>query len=358
MILSARITPFAVRDGEQMRPVEPHWVNGVISAGIDYLGSKIAETHPRLWRDFKLEGVSQGSTEWLSAFIAMQIGTIPEARALAIETVLALLALGRPSGGWGYRADVPEDCDSTACVLLAALAAGVPLSESLRQRSTQFMLSHQQEDGGFTTYGRETWSAIMADGRADWFASEVSVTANSILALRATDCPVPAALHRARTYLLTAHKHGLWQSFWCKGFGYATLYSLLALHIEGDEATLALTRISRRAILNSRGGSGGWSIASGADEDSFSTAMALRALLTFGSWKDDHDTIAQAVIELGRYQTPLGNFIPGVEMLAPGGMNGLNVVLRDKGLITTACAIRAFHDYRMAVINERAVERI
>jgi len=97
------------------------WLDDAITAGIAFLRRSAESEATGLWRDFALPGVSAGSTECASAFIAAQIGVIPEGRSLASSVVETVASRPRETGGWGYREDVPEDCDSTAWSCLPPL---------------------------------------------------------------------------------------------------------------------------------------------------------------------------------------------------------------------------------------------
>ena len=330
------------------------WLDDAITAGIAFLRRSAESEATGLWRDFALPGVSAGSTECASAFIAAQIGVIPEGRSLAASVVETVASRPRETGGWGYREDVPEDCDSTAWVLLAAAAAGVDLPRPLIQRSARFIAKHQHVNGGFVTYGPAAKDSLTPADQAGWFEPDVSVTASAVLALAATGEVATECLRRACRYLSRSCRDGLWGSYWWNGFGYATYLSLLALSKERRvlyETQLAATQ---QAILLRRSPGGGWANERGLAANGFSTSFALRALLLADRPPAGQEGVAEAISYLGGLVTAAGAAPPSAEMLAPGGVNGFDVVLRDNGNVTTACVIRALHQVRNRVRRTRA----
>jgi hypothetical protein len=133
-------------------PSADHGIDAAVASGVRFLRGRLGMSTTGLWRDFSAPGISYGSTECVSAFMATLLAPIPEGRPLARAVSSTLLARARPSGGWGYREDVPEDCDSTAWVLLAAATSGVTAPPGLIRQSQEFILTHQRPGGGFATY--------------------------------------------------------------------------------------------------------------------------------------------------------------------------------------------------------------
>ena len=320
-------------------------LDDAIAAGVAFLGRSAGAEASGLWRDFALPGVSTGSTECVSAFIAAQIAALPEGRELAASVVGAIASRARETGGWGYREDVPEDCDSTAWVLLAAAATGVDLPRPLVERSTTFIASNQRANGGFVTYGPAAKESLTPADQAGWFEPEVSVTASAALALAATGQGDTERLRRACHYLERSCRDGLWEAYWWRGFGYPTYLSLLALSKVGRGLGGARVAATEQAILLRRCAGGGWANANGTAANGFSTSFALRALLLLDQPRAGV-AVDEAVSYLSGLVTATGLVPPSAEMLAPGGFEGRDVVLRDSGNMTTACVIRALHEAR------------
>ncbi len=322
------------------------WLDAVIASGIRFLRRNLGTEVAGLWHDFALPGVSFGSTEWASAFIAAQIGSIPEGRALAASAVETILSRSRATGGWGYREDVPEDCDSTAWVLLAAATARVDLPVPVIERSIRFIVEHQHDDGGFVTFGPAAKETMGTADRSGWFEPEVSVTSAAVVALTSSGYVGTERLRRACLFISQNRRGELWESYWWNGFAYATYLALLALSKAGHGQYKGQLAATEQAILLRRSVAGGWANEQGMADNGFSTSFALRALLLTDRTLNWRDSIIDSLHYLAGLLTHTGAFLPSTEMLAPGGVEGCNVVLRDKGLITTACAVRAFHEVR------------
>ena len=324
-------------------------LDGAIAAGLAFLARGAAAEASGLWRDFALPGISSGSTECVSAFIAAQIAALPAGRELAATVVEAIASRPRATGGWGYREDVPEDCDSTAWVLLAAAAAGVDLPRPMIERSTAFIASNQRPDGGFVTYPPAAKESLTPADQAGWFEPEVSVTASATLALALTGHGDSERMGGACRYLERSCRDGLWEAYWWRGFGYPTYLSLLALSKAGHALGEARALATEQAVLSRRCAGGGWANANGAAANGFSTSFALRALLLLGR-PGAGTAVGEAASYLSGLVTADGMVPASAEMLAPGGFEGRDVVLRDSGYVTTACVIRALHEARRAAV--------
>ncbi len=314
-----------------------------IAAGVEYLGGRLGRR--MTWRDFAVPGVTAGSTECVTAFIAAQLGPIPEGRALAARAITAVAARPRAGGGWGYREDVPADCDSTAWVLLAASATGVGLPGELVARAAAFLTSHQDANGGFATYGQGARTSLTPADQPGWFEPEVSVTSSAVMALAETGMADPDRLRAARDFLTRQCAEGLWASYWWVGFGYATHLALSALSRIDGTAPAELTRAEHALISRHRPG-GGWANDDGAIGNAFSTAFALRTLLLTGGDLAEHNAVAHSLAWLSGLHAPAD-----AEMLAPGAAAGDDLLLRDSGPVTTAAVVRTLHEARTRLVQ-------
>ncbi|MFI5909500.1 prenyltransferase/squalene oxidase repeat-containing protein [Dactylosporangium sp. NPDC051541] len=302
-------------------------LDAAITAGVRFLRHRLGTEAAGLWRDFALPPVSTGSTECVSAFIAAQLGPVPEGRGLARQVVERLVAQARPTGGWGYREDVPEDCDSTAWVLLGAAATGCGLPPGLAERSLAYIAGHQRDGGGFVTYGPAAKAALTPADQAGWFEPEVSVTSSAVLALAAHG----RAAGEACRYIGRSARDDLWESYWWNGFGYPTHLALTALATQGRRRHEHRFTAARRAVLARLAGTPG---------NPFTTALALRTLLLTGP------PPAASVSYLIDVMSADTGAPAGAEMVAPGGFHGTDVVLPDNGNVTTASVVRALHEAR------------
>ncbi|MFI1767448.1 prenyltransferase/squalene oxidase repeat-containing protein [Streptomyces sp. NPDC020800] len=320
-----------------------------IAAGVEYLGGCLGQQ--MVWRDFAVPGVTAGSTECITAFIAAQLGPIPEGRALAARAITAVATRPRTGGGWGYREDVPADCDSTAWVLLAASAAGVRLHEQLAARAAAFLISHQDSSGGFATYNQTARTLLTPADQLAWFEPEVSVTSSAVMALVETGRADPGRLRAARDFLTRQCAGGLWASYWWAGFGYATHLALSALSRVDGTTPAELTR-AEQALISRHRPSGGWANDDDAIDNAFSTAFALRTLLLTGADLAEHDAIVHSLAWLSGLHAPAD-----AEMLAPGAAAGDDLLLRDSGPVTTAAVVRALHEARTRLAYAAPVAR-
>jgi hypothetical protein len=322
------------------------WLDDGIASGIESLRSDLETAGTRLWRDFERAGLFSGSTEWVSAFIAAQIGAVPEGRTLAAGVVETILSGARETGGWGYRDDVPEDCDSTAWVLLAAAATGVEPPAVAVTRSIRFIVEHQQHNGGFATFRSEARRFLDAPDRAGWFEPEAAVTSAAVLALGSVGYQGTGHLKRANRYIRQNRRDDVWESHWWNGFAYPTYLALSALLSGGRRHHEHEIRAAGRAIRVRRSGTGSWANKEGLADNAFSTSFALRALLATDGASAQDELVVDSLCYLGRLLSETGALPGSAELMVPGGLPGYNVVLRDNGRVTTACVVRALHEAR------------
>jgi hypothetical protein len=310
-----------------------------VESGIRFLTDHLSADAPGLWRDFSLPGVSAGSTEYVSAFIATLLAPIPVGRSISRAVASTLLAHDRPSGGWGYREDVAEDVDSTAWVILAAAAAGVVAAPGLIRRSQEFLLAHLRPDGGFATYNPVEQRKLTPAPIPEWSASEASVTCSALLALNAIGYDDPRIIRAACDFIATRCTESGWPSYWWRGTAYGTWLAVCALTEVGDGRYPAELEAVRRYILGTRTSDGGWG-----DDDvtnAFDTALAIRSLERLGQPEDDR-LIHEFATALAEMQDGAGRWPGGAQMLAPGVDGGRDLVLVDQ-LVTTAVAVSALH---------------
>ena len=317
-----------------------------IASGIESLRSDLGAAGTGLWRDFERASLFSGSTEWVSAFIAAQIGVVPEGRTLAAGVVETILSGARETGGWGYRDDAPDDCDSTAWVLLAAATTGVELPAAVVTRSIRFIVEHQKHDGGFATFGSKARRLLDAPDRAGWFEPEISVTSAAVLALGSVGYEGTERLKRANRYIRQNRRDDVWESHWWNGFAYPTYLALSAL-LSGERKQYEYEiRAAERAIRVRRSETSAWANKEGLADNGFSTSFALRALLATNGLSAQDELMMDSLRYLVGLLSQTGSRPASAELLVPGGLPGRNVVLRDNGRVTTACVVRALHEAR------------
>ena len=310
-----------------------------VESGVRFLTERLSKDAPGLWCDFSLSGVSAGSTECISALIATLLAPIPFGRSISRAVASTLLAHDRPSGGWGYREDVPEDVDSTAWVILAAAAAGVVAAPGLIRRSQNFLLAHHRQDGGFATYRPVEQRKLTPSDIPGWSLSETSVTCSALLALKATGYDDPWVVRAACDFVANRCTESGWPSYWWRGTAYGTWLAVCALTEVGAGRYSAELEAARVHILATRNADGGW----GDDNvsNAFDTALAIRSLGRLAQPTDGW-VIHQSAAALAALQDRAGRWPGGAQMLAPGVDGGRDLVLVDR-LITTAFALSAVH---------------
>jgi hypothetical protein len=171
------------------------------------------------WRDF--ETLAGESDEWVSAFAAWAIAPLPEGRRLAEDT-FGLLAFRERDEGWGYRAGVPADCDSTAwvCRLAARLGRSCEPGVAALRRS-------RRENGGMPTY-RAAGPIRRFTGLPHtmpfhgWTSPHVCVSANA-LAVLSGDAALRRFVENAR------EPDGGWSGYWWPDRAYPTWLAATAL---------------------------------------------------------------------------------------------------------------------------------
>lgn len=184
------------------------------------------------WSDFPTNRSGE-STSWVTAHVLSQVGTLLPL-SLSQPIFDALLTQRHEDGGWGFSESVPSDCDSTLHVLGAILTLDVSRVDV--SRSIEFVLSHQTEEGGFSTY-KNGFSLIRYRGDCDdagyegWTQPHVCVTAVALEVLsRFPRFVARGVLDRAIGFVLDSQtSEGYWESYWwrSKYFSTARLISYL-----------------------------------------------------------------------------------------------------------------------------------
>jgi hypothetical protein len=122
---------------------------------------------------------------------------------------------------------------------------------------------------------------------------------------------------------------------------YATRHAARALACAGRSSPTRAQAIAD-AVLRARNADGGWDGKRAGRSLAFSTALALLTLSELGS---DDAPLALAAERLVSFQLADGSFSPSAELLVPGGSSGGTMTMVDRGLFTTACAVKALHRY-------------
>lgn len=184
-------------------------------------GLVAAQEEDGAWRDFDMPpGLSDA---WVTAYVLAALGEVENQSTL--DNAIAFLAqAARKNGGWGYNYRTPADADSTAWVLLAAADQ---LPAQYVERGISFLLSHQCDDGGFTTY-RGPVSDL-------WSTSHPDVTPTIVRALLRSKGPSTVIEDGLQVVSRAQRYDGLWPSFWWCTPLYATWESVILLDEAGIE---------------------------------------------------------------------------------------------------------------------------
>lgn len=172
----------------------------VVCGGIQYLLSHVEDG---LCLEF--HQLRHGpSLAWTTSCVG---STLAEFHAVPRGMLEAVISLQWESGGWSYNQNSVPDADSTLRVLQFLAKIGFN-DKTLVSRAEQFVLDHQQPEGGIATYLPEAVAA-MGYSEGGWTASHPCVTALAVRVLR--DSP---ARERARAYLAERLNRGDARAYW------------------------------------------------------------------------------------------------------------------------------------------------
>ena len=234
------------------------------------------QTQEGCWHDF--DTLAGRAVDWPTGYVAdalLDTGDDLDARR-AVEPLLAHQQL---SGGWGYHPGVPDDCDSTAYVLMFLIRAGVA-GEAVDQAVGR-LLAQQRPDGGFATYG--TGAAIClfmglpeAASIDGWTAVHPEVTAAAARALLFAGEKEAAERAWHRLVSLQA-PDGRWPSYWWTSDLVAAAQTSLLARELGTTGENSLAR----AIAwceRTQAPDGAWHDGLDGRPSAFATALALLVL--------------------------------------------------------------------------------
>jgi len=224
-----------------------------------------------------------------------------------------------------------------ACVAVAAVAL-LPLPAAGAggglDRGVAFLVSRQQDDGGFAEPGRRSTPGLSAWAVLGLAAAGHDPGERAIAYLRTQETSVAADLELRALALVAAHEDATalldriaalaQPDGTIGGYVNSTAWGVLALRAGGRPVPSAKTV---QLLLAAQTRSGGWSWSGRGAADADDTAAAVEALRAVGLGGST-TPIARALAFLRRCQTPSGGFAP-----SPGG---------DPNAQTSAWAIQAF----------------
>jgi hypothetical protein len=338
-----------------------------VESGRDFISASLGRDGS--WRDF--DTLAGESTEWVSGFVLAAVDCLAGYDPVWTKARECLIFSVRPSGGWGYNASIPADCDSTAWAV-RALRGGRWVPPAVVRHAVAFIGWHQDpESGGFRTFQREreiadVIGAATPEAVEAWCSPHVCVTANVLLALLDLGVsPKSTVVDRGLRFLLDRREEdGTWSSYWWSGATYSTYHATLALTWAGQMGTEEL-EVMGNAIAGLQAADGSWS--DGHDQgNAFATSFALLSLLLVPSRSSLDDPIGRAISWLNHHQLDDGSWPTAPILRIPPGTvtdpsvldnwqlraRGTGSMVEDHGrLFSTAAATMALHRCRRLKIE-------
>ena len=312
------------------------------------------------WSDFLT--LAGESVFWVSGYVghALSAGKNTKSSLFAAHTARMLLNNQDKEGGWSYGPLVPPDADSTSwCVRF--LSSIEMLNPKIKDLAVGYLLRHQNEDGGFRTYGNPNRIArfmglngsITFEG---WCSSQICVTAVAVQTLLENQFYSEAA--RGLHFIEKSQDNdGFWSPYWWSERLYSTYHCMEAVH-KGRGLNSALIDRSQDWITRNQHPDGSWG-----DHDHkgvpFSTALALRGLMV-GQKSEFHDFIESGFEWLFSHQRDDGSWGPDYILRIPHPActepwtqaswiedgKAVNAVIKDHNCIfSTATVISALSEF-------------
>lgn len=284
---------------------------------------------------------------WVGAYIAR---CVP----LSGQSVIAVkhFQLLPLPGVIAFSKNAPPDADSTANGTLAVFEVIGLLRQSLVPVVVCYLLSHQSNNGGFSTYTYEEvngiYPGISRGGASGWTSPQMDVTALVLRALSriiregymAEELTIPC--RKAYQFLLENLETGMVNAYWWSTDLYL-LHHLSELCFEWPEHTADLYIQLQRTLeknpiswINRYG-----------QECPFSSALGLMTLLRM---QDASHQVGEVLDWLLKHQCDDGSWrappilrVPRPNVLSPSEYD--RHVPEDRGLLTTATVIQAIRLY-------------
>jgi len=254
------------------------------------------------------------SDEWVTAYVAWALASVPDARARsAAENALELLLERRQDApGWGYHALLPPDADTTTWALRLAQDLGVAGGERLAS-ARRFVAGLVGPTGGVATYERaaapELARFLRMDGSYDgWCATHTCVTAAA--AVLGLDPRLLSYLRRNQ------RSDGAWSGHWWDDDEYTTARATEALAGQQEDRARVGHAVAWAARRIDEDG-GVRSVAAGR-QSAFATALALQVVLTgVSDGLADQGAVERASRWLVDHQRTDGSWEPSARLRVP-----------------------------------------
>lgn len=323
--------------------------NEAIRCGYSYLNTQD-------WREFnQLRHGPSDALHWAGAYIARCMPSLGQ----SVIAAGHFQSLPLP-GVVSFSENAPPDADSTANSTLAVFEATGLQRQSLVPVAACYLLSHQGENGGFSTYTHEEvrwiYPGISPADAIGWTSPQMDVTALVLRTLgriimegyMSEELVTPC--RRAYQFLLDNLETGVANAYWWSTDLYL-LYHLSELCSEWPEHTADLRAQIQRILeeiparFSNRYG----------QECPFSGALGLMTLLRMQGADRQAEESVSCLLECqcddGSWRAPPILRIPRPNVLLPSEQD--RHVPEDKGLLTTATVTQAL--CRFQRVQERRV---
>ncbi|MBI3485864.1 terpene cyclase/mutase family protein [Candidatus Daviesbacteria bacterium] len=157
---------------------------------------------------------------------------------------------------------------------LLALIAGASSKLEIKQQTLDFIINHQNSDGGFS------WSTVSPTNTSDSNDTAAAIQALEEAKIISLSNPnLDTAITKSKDYLLTTQKND-------GGFGYdgssdsdgsSTAWALMALNILGESSSSAALK-AKNWLISNQEGDGGFHYMLGSGSDTYTSSHALIAL--------------------------------------------------------------------------------
>jgi len=178
-----------------------------------------------LWYDFQTHRSGQ-SNSWVSGNVLWQLGRILPKKVKMVAFQQLSEQLNGNKHGWGFSSFVPVDCDSTLHVINAFLLSNE--KNLYLENIIQFILSHQRDSGGFSTFSSPNplvkYRGGLREEYSGWIQEHGCVSAVALQTLnRMSIKNVQEAKRRLLSFIAKNQKsEGYWESYWWRSKFFAT----------------------------------------------------------------------------------------------------------------------------------------
>jgi squalene cyclase len=178
------------------------------------------------WIDFDSHN---GSTCWTTSYVARNLANNSKNLEKLLIVKNRIQFNQRSDGGWAYNHTVASDTDTTTNCLLFLFKFSSRDSKIIN-KGIEYILKHQDKQGGFFTYSEEEFKQIYGnkDGKG-WYSPNVEVTSLAIKVLienKSNSAEIKKALDFIKS---KQNNNGSWDPYWWSSEEYAIINSINVL---------------------------------------------------------------------------------------------------------------------------------